>query len=386
MRQWARDFFGKNGIETPQLDADILLADALGVPRIQLLIDGARELDADTLARFKTSVIRRARQHEPLAYVLGKREFWSLDFKVTPDTLIPRPDTECLVEAVLEGIRLKNSEKTTEEDAFSDAADAPKTDLEGDITYEALPDERLASYIELWTKQDEDEEISEEEAARRAAIPEYDEDGHPMATRDIHDDVDVSPVNAAQASPDKPLTARATPSENAMRIIDIGTGSGAIAIALASELSDQDVEIDAVDISSSALAVAQDNAKRLGFPNIHFAQSDLLQGVSGQFDIIVSNPPYVTTDEYAELSPEVKHEPQLALVAGKAGLDIYERLIPQAFSRLRNDGLLAVEIGYLQADAVMEIFQCAGFSDIALKKDYADKPRIVMGKKKNSSS
>ena len=385
MRRWACDFFGKNGIDTPQLDADILLADALGVPRIQLLIDGAKELDADTLARFKALVIRRTRQHEPIAYILGKREFWSLDLKVTPDTLIPRPDTECLVEAVLEAIRTREQAKAAPADV--DATEEPATpEASTAVTYEALPDERLASYIELWTKQDEEADVSEEDAARRAAIPEYDEDGNPMATRDIHADVDIPPARDDKAPIEEASVIDAAPHDGALRIIDIGTGSGAIAIALASELSDKNVDMYAVDISAGALAVAQDNAKQLGFSRIHFVQSDLLQGVTGNFDVIVSNPPYVTTDEYAALSAEVKHEPKLALIAGKDGLDIYERLIPQAFERLRDDGLLAVEIGCLQADAVMGIFRRVGLSDVTSQEDYAGKPRIVMGRKKNPHS
>ena len=373
MRRWACDFFRKNGIDTPQLDADILLAEALGVPRIELLINAGQVLDAKTLAQFKALVIRRTREHEPMAYILGKREFWSLDFHVTTDTLIPRPDTECLVEAVVEAVRAKLSNVGAPE--LAQDAEAVVEDT-GTVTYEALPDERLASYVELWAKQDAEDTVTDEMRERQEAIPAYDEDGHLLATRDINDDVDPEPV-ASTGDEDVPDVR-----DDCLRIVDVGTGSGAIAIALASELEAVPCEIVAVDISSEALAVAQDNAKRLGFPSVRFEKSDLLGSVPGMFDVIVSNPPYVTTEEYEALSPEVKREPRLALVAGKRGLDIYARLVPDAFGRLRDNGLLAVEIGYAQADDVMALFHAAGFAEVVLKKDYADKPRIVMGYKR----
>lgn len=380
MRAWACAFFEKHGIEAPQLDADILLADALGVPRIQLLINGSQELDAETLARFKSSVIRRTRHHEPIAYILGRREFWSMDLKVTPDTLIPRPDTECLVEAVLTTLKSKPSAcalQAADETPCTHGKDA----ADGVITYESLPDERLASYIELWTQQ-ADDDISDALLERKAAIPEYDEAGRPLATRDIHDDVASDPVPETPVPTAQEPAKIDLPPDHAYRLIDVGTGSGAIAIALASELKNADWEILAVDISPQALDVARENATKLGFSNILFAQSDLLDDVSGQFDIIVSNPPYVTTGEYETLTAEVKHEPKLALVSGEQGLDIYRRLIPEAYTRLRANGWLAVEIGCEQANAVMTLFKNTGFAEITLKNDYAGKPRIVLGNKR----
>ena len=373
MRRWACEFFRKNGIDTPQLDSDMLLAEALGVPRIELLINAGQALDAQTLARFKSLVIRRTREHEPMAYILGKREFWSLEFHVTADTLIPRPDTECLVEAVVEAVRMKLSAKSGSAVASEMAQDADAVaEDDGTVTYEALPDERLASYVELWAKQDAEDTVSDETREREEAIPAYDEDGHLLATRDIHDDIDPEPVESTVDEEAQNVN------DDHLRIVDVGTGSGAIAIALASEFKAVPCEIVAVDISSEAIAVAQENAKRLGFPRVCFVQSDLLGSVSGTFDVIVSNPPYVTVEEYETLSPEVKREPRLALIAGKRGLDIYTRLVPEAFGRLRDNGLLAVEIGYAQADDVMALFHAAGFSEVVLKKDYADKPRVVM--------
>ncbi len=379
MRRWTTDYFRKAGIESPQLDADILLADTLHVERIQLLIQGSRELDAETLAAFKQRVIRRAKKREPIAYILGQKEFWSLNLKVTSDTLIPRPDTECLVEAVLNAIHAREkADETTNDDApnvtpYEAQNSVPNTD----ITYEALPDERLASYVEIWAEQDTEPELNDEELAKKQLLEAVDEDGKPIASRDIYDDVDKTD-ELTQNEPIKPQQAKKS-TENALKVIDIGTGSGAIILALASEL--KNAELTASDISPKALAVAQQNAKELGFDQIHFVQSDLLDQFHQNFDVIVSNPPYVTDDEYEAVEPEVKCEPKTALTAGPKGLDIYERLIPQAFLKLNNRGIFAVEIGFKQGDDVKNLFEKAGFRDVCIQPDYAGNPRIVIGNK-----
>ena len=102
--EWTTDYFKKGGLETPKLDAELILAHVLKVPRIQLIIDAARPLTSPEIAEFKALILRRRRSRDPMAYILGKREFWSLPFSVAPCVLIPRPDTECLVERVLEFI------------------------------------------------------------------------------------------------------------------------------------------------------------------------------------------------------------------------------------------------------------------------------------------
>lgn len=375
IRRWTCDFFKKNNIDSPQLDADVLLADTLGVERIQLLICGDQILTQDELARFKERIVRRARQHEPVAYILGKKEFWSLELKVTRDTLIPRPDTECLVEAALQAIRAKNKLTQPRVDDGENLREYPQNQ---ELTREILPDERLASYVELWADQDAQNDITDEDIARQQAIPEVDETGAPIASRDIYEDIEhEAPPNdqTTVSQPDTPAT------KDELRIVDIGTGSGAIAIALASELKNEPASITAVDISEQALAVAKENAITHGFNKIKFIQSNLLDEFNESFDLIVSNPPYVSEDEYKNVSDEVKHEPKLALTAENQGLSVYKRLVPQSFSHLSHGGTLAVEIGATQADAVSDLFKRAGFENVCIKPDYAGLPRVVLGSK-----
>ncbi len=169
------------------------------------------------------------------------------------------------------------------------------------------------------------------------------------------------------------------------KVLDMCTGSGCIAVTIKAQRPDADVS--AADISEKALEIAQKNAGSILEKNgtgtagkIKFIRSDLFENIDGgeEFDMIVSNPPYVTDDEYENLMPEVRdHEPKLALTAGREGLDIYKRLIPAAFDYLKDGGTLALEIGCSQADAVKEILSGCGFKDIRVTKDLAGLNRVV---------
>jgi release factor glutamine methyltransferase len=255
-------------------DAEFLLAHVLQCDRVHLAAHPETPLTPAQQAVFGTLIARRA-AHEPLQYILGHQEFYGLDFRVTPDVLIPRPETEHLVEAVL-----------------------------------------------LW------------------------------ATR-FHD-------------------------ERTLRLADIGTGSGAIAIALATHLAG--VDLIATDISAAALAIARDNAQANSCEDrIQFVQCDLLAGVPPEirFDAIVSNPPYVPSGDAATMQPEVAlHEPHTALFAGSEGLDIYRRLIPAARAALLPEGLLALEIGHGQRNALTDLLQ--GWQDVRFIDDYRGIPRTVL--------
>jgi release factor glutamine methyltransferase len=211
---------------------------AAGRDRAWLLTHSDAELPAGQVEKFESWLTRRARQ-EPVQYILGETEFFGLTLRVTPDVLIPRPETEHLVESALERVR--------------------------------------------------------------------------------HD--------------------------AAVRICDVGTGSGAIAVALAHALPR--AEVTALDISAAALAVARENAERHGVAGrVRFVESDLMSAVRGErFDVVVSNPPYVRKDEVLEAQVR-DFEPPGALFAGSTGLEIYERLIPEARAALVEDGWLLMEIGH----------------------------------------
>ncbi|MGA3281080.1 MAG: peptide chain release factor N(5)-glutamine methyltransferase [Smithella sp.] len=267
-------------IPSARLDAEILLSFCLGCDRLEFLKNPEIQLDQTQLTAFKKLINRRLRW-EPVAYIIGRKNFWTFSLEVNKDVLIPRPDTEVIVEEIL------NIAKKT------------------------------------------------------------------VSTR--------------------------------IKILDIGTGSGAIAIALACEIPHASVM--ATDISLTALDVARRNACSLGIQNqIDFRQGDLLEPVKGVFDIIASNPPYIGAQEYEELPEGVRaFEPREALLAGKSGLEFYEKLIYQAEGYLEKNGWLLLEIGARQEKDVRRIMETSGFyNNIEIRRDYAGLPRVIKARRKVS--
>lgn len=168
---------------------------------------------------------------------------------------------------------------------------------------------------------------------------------------------------------------------NPVRLLEIGCGSGVVAVSAA--LEDPQLDITAIDISEAALAVARQNAERLGVAApLRLMISDLFSALSGErFDIIASNPPYIADGDYAELPPEVKADPKISLVAGLRGLDIIKRLVTEAPDHLNRPGILMFEIGYDQAEAIFEMVDVDGrYADCILLKDLADIDRIIICK------
>ena len=267
----------------------------LGCDRAYLYAHPERELTADETQRYDLALARRA-TGVPAQYITGHQEFWGLDVIVSPAVLIPRPETEHLVEAVME----------------------------------------IVSRTDLAQEQDQ--------------------------TRDQVQRTGVS-----------------TPRER-RRIVDVGTGSGAIALVLASELPS--AEICATDISSDALEVARANAVRLGLDlRVEFHLTDLLVGLPpASFDIVVSNPPYVGESEEESVQLEVrKFEPRNAVFAGPTGLEVIERLIPQAMVALRPGGWLVFEISGTIADRVLVLLK--GWDDVAVRNDLQGIARVAIARK-----
>lgn len=270
---WTTQRFGSGGSASARLDAQLLLAFALGCKRMQLYTQFDKPLGEAELTRFRELVKRRL-AGEPVAYLLGEQEFWSQPLWVSPAVLIPRRDTETLIEAV----------------------------------------------IAQW--------------------------------KDV-------------ASP---------------RIADVCTGSGAIAIALAKERAQADLV--ATELSADALTMAARNLERAGVSaRVRLLQADLLEGVDGPFDIIVSNPPYIPTADLANLMADVRAEPVMALDGGPDGLVLIRRLIEQAASRLATGGLFAMEHGFDQGAAVRALLVAPTWRDVQTKRDLGGHERVTLARR-----
>ena len=270
--KWTIDYFSSHNIPEARLGAELLLAQVLGCRRIDLYVQFERVLSKEERAAYREMVQRRAKR-EPVQYILGETEFMGLPFKVTPDVLIPRPDTEHLVDRVVGFLR----------------------------------EEQLA----------------------------------------------------------------------APSILDIGTGSGCIAISLGHLFPD--ASVTAIDISETALAIAAENARK-NEAEITLTAGDIFRLMplfTNAFDIVVSNPPYISGKDWAELQPEVKEfEPRQALYGGEDGLGFYQRFVPAVKSLLKPGGAMFLETGYDQAKMVGEMCRQQGFY-IEIYKDYQQIERIV---------
>jgi release factor glutamine methyltransferase len=309
--------------ERARRDAETLLLHHLGKSRAWLLAHPSDQFGGCAAIGY-AALIERRRSGEPIQYITGETEFYGLPFRVTPDVLIPRPETEHLVE-------------------------------------------RALSIAQAWTSVLKGHDFSCAQTPG-ALAPEG---------------------NSESASSDTTLGASSFPRparegwENASpRILDIGTGSGAIAVAIAHCLSR--ASITATDISVTALSIARQNADRNGFAHrIRFLEGDLLDPVAGeQFDLIVSNPPYVGAADLDTLAVEVRdHEPALALFAGDDGLDIYRRLIPAAFESLGPGGFLLLEVGFGQQPAIRNFLADTGFQNIEFLPDLQAIPRVAVAQR-----
>jgi release factor glutamine methyltransferase len=270
-------------VGSPRMNAELLLRFTLGCDRAYLFAHPERELAAEEQARYLQALDQRARG-VPAQYITGHQEFWGMDFIVTPAVLIPRPETEHVIETLLKLIK-------------------------------------------------------------------EDPDG-----------------------------GRASSPDCLQRIVDAGTGSGCIALALAKELPL--TEIHATDISPAALEIARANAVRHQFEKrAHFHETDLLQGLDPcTFDFVVSNPPYVGESEEDQVQLEVrKFEPRTAVFAGPTGLEVIERLIPQARAALKPAGWLVMEISGTIADGVKRMLN--GWQQVQITSDLQGIARVASAQK-----
>jgi len=278
---WVTGYLTEKGIDSPRLSAELLLSHVLGLKRIELYTQHDKIVAGQDLDMLR-DMVKRAGQNEPIAYLVGKTEFYSMEINVTPDCMIPRPETELLVQRAIEFLR----------------------------------------------------------------------------TRD-----------------------------GVQFICDLCTGSGCIAAVIAKNFPN--AHIIATDICDAALAVAASNVQKYQLQDkITLLSGDLFDPIIPQldvskFDLIVCNPPYVSSAEYEKLDRNIKdYEPRLALFAGDDGLDIYRRIIEKVDSFLKPDAALILEIGYAQGPAIKELLeQIKVFAEIIIEKDYHNNDRIVTAKK-----
>ncbi len=417
--RWTTDYFRQKGIDSPRLDAEVLLGHVLKKERIYLYVHFDEPLEPVELAAFREAVKRRAAR-EPVAYIIGQKEFMGLPFHVTHATLVPRPDTEILVQAAVDALRARPAHEGSAEGpdgaraserAFGAAAmavggSAGKESAAGAPPEEALADgspEEKRPAVPAASASPEDALMAEAmgESHGLSGTAEETAPGGILTTgaaKEAHD----MPGTAEEASLEGSLTteegegdfAAASPGGSAAhhpqaappRFADIGTGTGAIALSVLHFVPE--AAADAVDISDDALSVARQNAEALGLTTrVRFFSGDLLAPLrdAGQrgYDAILSNPPYIPDADLAELAPEVRlEEPRLALAGGADGLDFYRRLAQEAPPLLRDGGFLAVEVGIGEAADVASLFQAAGLSGIEVRKDLGGIDRVVMAWKR----
>lgn len=345
--QWMSADFERRGIESPRLDAEVLVGHALGLPRLQLFLDLQRPLAPTELAEIR-ALVQRRRRREPVAYIVGKRAFYKHEFVVDAAVLIPRPDTETLVEAALAFLRGSTGavSAVTEEPSGSVIAEPPvvPAGLESELVLDEAPLNRAdgESHLEPIAEEPEVEVVSQSHAV-------------PAASSRLAEEVGA----------DVP------------RILDLCTGSGCVGLSIAAELPGAELVLS--DISAAALAIAGRNASAILDREVELMEADLFAGVVGRrFELITINPPYITTREMNRLAPEIReHEPSLALEAGAEGFDLHRRIVAEVAAYLAEGGAVMVEVGAGQAPRLAEAFGRAGFSTVRTHRDLGGIERVV---------
>lgn len=401
--EWTKEYLAERGEEHPRLSAEWLLCAATGLARIDLYMRMDEMLDAAQLETMHAAVVRRAKG-EPLQYITGSTQFRMIDVACAPGVLIPRPETEMLVEEVLNYL---DAEVLSPEAATRQRAELPWNDEveQARKAEAALADERATAErrAENLTAADEAalggdvlgsrayaEELADreaEEAAAQAAeaeaaeaeameTPEPELDEYGIAIED--NDQQATPAqDAAEANVSAPAEPRTA------RVLEVGCGTGCISLSLAWERRGH-VTCTATDIEPRAIDLATKNRDALGLTSdeVAFSLTNLVSSIPreewGTFDVLVSNPPYIPTDVMRSLPHEVKDfEPDLALEGGADGLDIFRRLLNAAPYMLRAGGLFACELYEGALDAAAELCRQAGLSDVRIVHDLTDRPRIV---------
>ena len=371
--EWTKEYLAERGEEHPRLSAEWLLCAATGLARIDLYMRIDETLDAAQLETMHAAVVRRAKG-EPLQYITGSTQFRMIDVACAPGVLIPRPETEMLVEEVLDYL---DAEVLSPEAAARQRVELPWNDeveqarkAEAALADERATAERRAANL---TAADEAALGGDVLGSRAYAEELADREAEEAAARAA----EAEAAEAAEANVPAPAGPRTA------RVLEVGCGTGCISLSLAWERRGH-VTCTATDIEPRAIDLATKNRDALGLMSdeVAFSLTNLVSSIPreewGTFDVLVSNPPYIPTDVMRSLPHEVKDfEPDLALEGGADGLDIFRRLLNAAPYMLRAGGLFACELYEGALDAAAELCRQAGLSDVRIVHDLTDRPRIV---------
>ncbi|MFQ6858315.1 MAG: N5-glutamine methyltransferase family protein [Collinsella sp.] len=380
---WTRDYLRDKGDERPRLSAEWLLSGVTGLSRTEIYMSFDKPMSPEELARMHSAVVRRAKG-EPLQYIIGETDFRTITVACVPGVLIPRPETELLVEETL---------KYIDADVLSAAASRPRSrvELPWNAEIQAAREAELATAAAQSEDRLVERELTEEDIAAFEEDAELeagdsgdsgDEVGLQTAVpRDGEGALGAASANGVNTSDDDDSASQVA------RVLEVGCGTGCISLSIAAERPEHtccvaiDIEPRAVDLSirnRDALGIAPDVVDvRLG----NLVSPLNRETEWGTFDVLVSNPPYIPTSVMDNLPHEVAdYEPALALDGGEDGLDIFRRLVNAAPHMLKPGGLLACELYEGHLDQAASLCRAAGMREVRVVNDLTNRPRIILAR------
>lgn len=380
---WTRDYLRDKGDERPRLSAEWLLSGVTGLSRTEIYMSFDKPMSPEELARMHSAVVRRAKG-EPLQYIIGETVFRTITVACAPGVLIPRPETELLVEETL---------KYIDADVLGAAACRPRSrvELPWNAEIQAAREAELATAAAQSEDRLVERELTEEDIAALEEDAELeagdsgdsgDEVGLQTAVpRDGEGALGATSANGVNTSDDDDSASQVA------RVLEVGCGTGCISLSIAAERPEHtccvaiDIEPRAVDLSirnRDALGIAPDVVDvRLG----NLVSPLNRETEWGTFDVLVSNPPYIPTSVMGNLPHEVAdYEPALALDGGEDGLDIFRRLVNAAPHMLKPGGLLACELYEGHLDQAASLCRAAGMREVRVVNDLTNRPRIILAR------
>ena len=372
---WTRDYLKDRGDERPRLSAEWLLSGVTGLSRTEIYVNFDKPMSSEELAAMHTAVVRRAKG-EPLQYIIGETSFRTIDVMCEPGVLIPRPETELLVEEVLAYL-------DREVIGVAPAAARGRVELPWNAEVEAALQAEIAA-----AKEKDEAPVVERQLRDDDFVTLEDGEGTIETADGAEGDADVlgaAPVEEGEFSEGAPAQDGESGQIRCARVLEVGCGTGCISLSIASERSGR-AQCVAIDIEPRAVDLSIRNRDALGISpaDVDVRLGNLVSPLNretewGTFDVLVSNPPYIPSAVMESLPHEVADfEPALALDGGADGLDIFRRLVNAAPHMLRPGGLLACELYEGHLDAAADLCRSAGMHDVRIVDDFTGRPRIVL--------